>query len=88
MMCSAGLHARRQQQLLGRVTQGDIEIIKWKRKLYYSETKACPPPLVGIYMPSACVLSQSCSLFGWLVADGWYWFVLREKYRWLVAGLI
>jgi hypothetical protein len=26
------------------------------------------------------------SLFGWLVADGWCWFVLREKYRWLVAG--
>jgi hypothetical protein len=20
------------------------------------------------------------------VADGWYWFVLREKYYWLVAG--
>jgi hypothetical protein len=25
------------------------------------------------------------SLFGWLVADGWCWFVLREKYCWLVA---
>jgi hypothetical protein len=24
-------------------------------------------------------------LFGWLVADGWCWFVLREKYYWLVA---
>jgi hypothetical protein len=22
----------------------------------------------------------------WLVADGWCWFVLREKYCWLVAG--
>jgi hypothetical protein len=21
----------------------------------------------------------------WLVADGWCWFVLRKKYRWLVA---
>jgi hypothetical protein len=21
----------------------------------------------------------------WLVADDWYWFVLREKYYWLVA---
>jgi hypothetical protein len=21
-----------------------------------------------------------CSLFVWLVADGWCWFVLREKY--------
>jgi hypothetical protein len=27
-----------------------------------------------------------CSLFGWLVASGWCWFVLREKYCWLVAG--
>jgi hypothetical protein len=25
-------------------------------------------------------------LFGWLVADGWCWFVLREEYCWLVAG--
>jgi hypothetical protein len=25
------------------------------------------------------------SLFVWLVADGWSWFVLREKYCWLVA---
>jgi hypothetical protein len=26
------------------------------------------------------------SLFGWLVADDWCWFVLREEYCWLVAG--
>jgi hypothetical protein len=26
------------------------------------------------------------SLFVWLVAGGWCWFVLREKYCWLVAG--
>jgi hypothetical protein len=26
------------------------------------------------------------SLFGWLVADGWCWFVLREEYCWLVSG--
>jgi hypothetical protein len=25
-------------------------------------------------------------LFGWLMADGWCWFVLREEYCWLVAG--
>jgi hypothetical protein len=24
-------------------------------------------------------------MFGWLVADGWCWFVLREKYCWLLA---
>jgi hypothetical protein len=29
--------------------------------------------------------SQACSLFVWLVVDGWCWFVLREKYCWLVA---
>jgi hypothetical protein len=26
------------------------------------------------------------SMFGWLVADGWCWFVLREEYCCLVAG--
>jgi hypothetical protein len=26
-----------------------------------------------------------CSLFVWLVADGWCWLVLREKYCWLVV---
>jgi hypothetical protein len=26
-------------------------------------------------------------MFGWLVADGGCWFVLREEYCWLVAGL-
>jgi hypothetical protein len=25
------------------------------------------------------------SVFFWLVADSWCWFVLREKYCWLVA---
>jgi hypothetical protein len=25
-------------------------------------------------------------LFGWLVAGGWCWFVLREEYCWLVTG--
>jgi hypothetical protein len=25
------------------------------------------------------------SPFGWLVADGWCWFVLREEYCWLVS---
>jgi hypothetical protein len=26
------------------------------------------------------------SLIGWLVADGWCWFFLREEYCWLIAG--
>jgi hypothetical protein len=25
------------------------------------------------------------SLFVWLVADGWCWFILREKYYWPIA---
>jgi hypothetical protein len=29
---------------------------------------------------------QSNSLFVWLVADGWCWFVLREKYCWLIVA--
>jgi hypothetical protein len=29
---------------------------------------------------------KTINLFGWLVADGWCWFVLREEYCWLVAG--
>jgi hypothetical protein len=29
--------------------------------------------------------SHLVSLFGWLVADGWCWSLLREKYYWLVA---
>jgi hypothetical protein len=30
-------------------------------------------------------LGETYSLFGWLVADGWCWFVLREEYCGLVA---
>jgi hypothetical protein len=29
---------------------------------------------------------EANSLFGWLVVDGWCWFVLREEYCWLIAG--
>jgi hypothetical protein len=40
--------------------------------------------------PTVCLVikvsSPAGSLFGWLVADGWCWFVLREEYCWLVAG--
>jgi hypothetical protein len=28
------------------------------------------------------------SLFGWLVADGWCWFVLREEYCWWLVAVI
>jgi hypothetical protein len=33
-----------------------------------------------------CHPKEKYSLFGWLVADGWCWFVLREEYCWLVAA--
>jgi hypothetical protein len=36
---------------------------------------------------STCLCkSLTFSLFVWLVADVWCWFVLREKYCWLIAG--
>jgi hypothetical protein len=35
---------------------------------------------------SLTTVKQTSSLFGWLVADGWCWFVLREEYYWLVAS--
>jgi hypothetical protein len=40
------------------------------------------------YCPASrySVEPKAINLFGWLVADGWCWFVLREKYCWLVAG--
>jgi hypothetical protein len=44
-------------------------------------------PHIGSYRVSMNTnLHASCGLFGWLVADGWCWFVLREEYCWLVAG--
>jgi hypothetical protein len=33
-----------------------------------------------------CWRAATTRMFGWLVADGWCWFVLREKYCWPVAG--
>jgi hypothetical protein len=46
-----------------------------------------PPPRFSLRNsdpPTGATLATS--LFVWLVADGWCWFVLREKYCWLVAG--
>jgi hypothetical protein len=39
-----------------------------------------------MYIYSLFSIFQTYNLFGWLVADGWCWFVLREEYCWLVAG--
>jgi hypothetical protein len=38
------------------------------------------------FKKKASLVSFTFSPFGWLVADGWCWFVLREEYCWLVAG--
>jgi hypothetical protein len=47
-----------------------------------------PTPIFGTFFltPHGPLHLHICSLFGWLVASGWCWFVLREKYCWLVAG--
>jgi hypothetical protein len=36
--------------------------------------------------PENRIALPNSGLFGWLVADSWCWFVLREEYCWLVAG--
>jgi hypothetical protein len=37
--------------------------------------------------PIFCTRGPSwCRPSGWLVADGWCWFVLKEEYCWLVAA--
>jgi hypothetical protein len=38
------------------------------------------------YFSTLVLQHQTNGLFGWLVADGWCWFVLRVEYCWLVAG--
>jgi hypothetical protein len=47
-------------------------------------------PRLDVFFDSLRQWKPTCytaySLFVWLVADSWCWFVLREKYCWLVAG--
>jgi hypothetical protein len=44
-------------------------------------------PVVLLRVTAAALrASLMVGLFVWLVADGWCWFVLREKYCWLVVG--
>jgi hypothetical protein len=45
-----------------------------------------PLPHLWIVCAETTQLSEAHSLFGWLVANGWCWFVLREEHCWLVAG--
>jgi hypothetical protein len=50
---------------------------------------ALPPVDSGPYV-YCCLPSVFCTLpvspFGWLVADGWCWFVMREEYCCLLVG--
>jgi hypothetical protein len=41
--------------------------------------------LIGAQKHSVLEHQLTTSVFVWLVTDGWCWFVLREKYCWLVA---
>jgi hypothetical protein len=56
-----------------------------------SRSQSSPPPGCPI-SPVKCSVSRlfifflTTSLMGWLVADGWCWFVLRQEYCWLLAG--
>jgi hypothetical protein len=56
--------------------------------LSFSPSLLRTPPSVATL--SRALLNQAprtkTSLFGWLVADGWCWFVLREEYCWLVLA--
>jgi hypothetical protein len=61
--------------------------LTWNRNLA-KEHEACAAA-VRVHKSKTqdiCESYYSISLFGWLVADGWCWFVLREEYCWLVAG--
>jgi hypothetical protein len=59
-------------------------------------TECSPHPPAGVaaaellaassYEAAAERLPTVTSLFGWLVVDGWCWFVLREEYCWLVTA--
>jgi hypothetical protein len=40
----------------------------------------------GVTFWSLESILETGSLFGWLVADGWCWFILREEYCWLVLA--
>jgi hypothetical protein len=44
------------------------------------------PSKVAQVLRSNSAFSPTIGLFGWLVADGWCWSLLREEYCWLVAG--
>jgi hypothetical protein len=57
-------------------------------KVLYAVVDQCPRGSHSIHFCTSLqkYTNKTNSLFGWLVADGWCWFVLREEYCWLVAG--
>jgi hypothetical protein len=70
----------------------------WDGVLLWPEAPVNPcglPPgrlrLAALFLPHlrlfrSLPFDRELGLFGWLVADGWCWFVLREEYCWLVAA--
>jgi hypothetical protein len=50
------------------------------------QCRGCAPTVGTVVTALAWWMRKRSTLFIWLVADGWCWFVLREKYCWLVAG--
>jgi hypothetical protein len=60
-------------------------IVHGKTVKYYPITEHCKR-ITTLHDAKNAQCTDIFSLFVWLVADGWCWFVLREKYCWLVAG--
>jgi hypothetical protein len=61
--------------------------VKFSRSKYKTKVLTFGRKLHTVWLDfRLTVLTEVKSLFGWLVADGWCWFVLREEYCWLVAG--
>jgi hypothetical protein len=75
-------------------TSADMEWERWPANMLLeknnSTASSCAPLVprrVFMVLDGARWNPLTYDLFVWLVADGWCWFVLREKYCWLVAGL-
>jgi hypothetical protein len=54
-------------------------------RLGYKERKAERRSPEKMKFWSSSAAAAASGLFVWLVADGWCWFVRREKYCWLVV---
>jgi hypothetical protein len=65
----------------GEKEEDDLQLIDG---LIYYEERMWWHPFTERINGSGGAVDMCFSLFGWLVADGWCWFVLREEYYWLV----